>query len=49
MKDEIAQKKADISQKKLDKLSVKKEKESFNTISYKDDFQAATNSYKNRG
>ncbi len=48
LKDEIAQKKADISQKKLDKLSVKKEKESFNTISYKDDFQAATNSYNSK-
>ena len=45
LKDEIAQVKADISQKKMDKLSVKKEQKSFDAISYKDDFQTAKNSY----
>lgn len=43
-KDEIAQIKADISQKKLEKLSEKKE--TFEKLSYKDEFKEAENSYK---
>ena len=49
IKDEIAQAKADISLKKLDKLSVKNEKsrkDSFEAMSYKNDFKEAESAYK---